>query len=67
VTGYVETALSANLSEDARRTLVEGCPLRRSATAAEIASLATFLLSDRARGIDGQAVFATGGLLEVPV
>ena len=67
VTGYVETDLSASLSEVARRALVDGCPLRRSASAAEIASLATFLLSDDARGIAGQAVFATGGLLEVPL
>jgi 3-oxoacyl-[acyl-carrier protein] reductase len=66
VTGYVETALSATLPEAARRALIDGCPLRRAAIPAEIASLAMFLLSDGARGIDGQSVFATGGLLEVP-
>jgi len=67
VTGYVETALSASLSEGARRSLIDACPLRRSASSEEIASVATFLLSDGAQGIDGQAVYATGGLLEVPL
>jgi 3-oxoacyl-[acyl-carrier protein] reductase len=67
VTGYVETALSASLSRSARRALVEGCPLRRSASAEEIASVANFLLSGAARGVEGQAVFATGGLLDVPL
>jgi 3-oxoacyl-[acyl-carrier protein] reductase len=67
VTGYVKTALSASLSEGARRALVDGCPLGRSASTEEIASLVTFLISDGARGIEGQAVFAAGGLLEVPL
>jgi 3-oxoacyl-[acyl-carrier protein] reductase len=49
VTGYVETALSATLPEAARRALIDGCPLRRAAIPAEIASLAMFLLSDGAR------------------
>jgi len=67
VTGYVETDLSASLSESARRALVEGCPMRRPGSADEIAALAAFLLSDGAQGIQGQAVHATGGLLEVPL
>jgi 3-oxoacyl-[acyl-carrier protein] reductase len=67
VTGYVETALSATLSAKVRRTLVDGCPLHRSASAEEIAALALFLVAGAARGIEGQAVFATGGMLEVPL
>jgi 3-oxoacyl-[acyl-carrier protein] reductase len=65
VTGYVETAMSASLSEADRRALIDGCPLRRAASGDEIASLAMFLLG--AHGIGGQAIFATGGLMEVPL
>jgi len=66
VSGYAKTDLSESLPESARRALVEGCPLRRSASPEEIAAVAMFLLSDAGSGIRGQAVFATGGLLEVP-
>jgi 3-oxoacyl-[acyl-carrier protein] reductase len=65
ITGYVETELSATLPESSRRSLIERCPLRRSASPEEIAALAIFLISDRARGIEGQSIYASGGLLEV--
>jgi NAD(P)-dependent dehydrogenase (short-subunit alcohol dehydrogenase family) len=67
VPGYVDTALSATLSDHARRRLVELCPLQRSGSPDEIAAVATFLLSDAADGLNGQAVFASGGLMETPV
>jgi 3-oxoacyl-[acyl-carrier protein] reductase len=67
VPGYVETALSSTLSSHQRRSLVDGCPLRRPGTPDEIAAVAMFLLSDTAHGVNGQAVFATGGMLETPL
>lgn len=66
VPGYVETSLSAGLTESAKRTLIEGCPLRRSGTPEEIASVVSFLLSDASAGIETRTVFASGGLREVP-
>lgn len=66
VTGYVETTLSASLSVSSRRALIEGCPLRRAGSPEEIASVAIFLLSDQAAGVAGQAIFASGGLMDVP-
>jgi len=67
VPGYVETALSSTLSDRQRRRLVDGCPLHRPGSPDEIASVAMFLLSDRARGLNGRAVFASGGMLETPL
>jgi 3-oxoacyl-[acyl-carrier protein] reductase len=67
VPGYIETALSANMTTAARRALIDGCPMRRSGRPEEIASVVTFLLSDAARGMHGQTIFASGGLREVPV
>jgi 3-oxoacyl-[acyl-carrier protein] reductase len=66
VSGYVQTALSAGLPPSSRRALIDGCPLRRPGSPEEIASVVTFLLSEESAGIEGQAIFATGGLLEVP-
>lgn len=67
VPGYVETALSSTLSDRQRRSLVDGCPLHRPGSPDEIASVAMFLVSDRARGLNGRAVFASGGMLETPL
>jgi len=67
VPGYVDTALSSTLSDHQRRSLVDGCALHRPGTPDEIAAVALFLLSDDARGLNGRAVFATGGMLETPL
>lgn len=66
VCGYVETSLSATLSASARAALIEGAPLRRAGAPEEIASAVSFLLGDGAAGLDGQVLFASGGLREVP-
>jgi 3-oxoacyl-[acyl-carrier protein] reductase len=67
VPGYVETAMSSTLSEKARRSLIEGCPLGRPGSPAEIASVVAFLLSDGAAGITGETIFASGGMMETPL
>jgi NAD(P)-dependent dehydrogenase (short-subunit alcohol dehydrogenase family) len=67
VPGYVETALSAGMSETLKRGLIDACPMRRAGTPEEIASVVTYLLSDGAAGLDGQTIFAAGGLHEVPL
>lgn len=67
VTGYVETELSAELPDVAKRALIDACPLRRSARPEEIAAAVLFLSSDRAAGLNGGMLFASGGLLEVPL
>jgi NAD(P)-dependent dehydrogenase (short-subunit alcohol dehydrogenase family) len=62
--GYVKTALVEQLVESHRiddRALAKRTPLGRLATAEEIADLAVFLASDKARYITGQVVGIDGG------
>jgi NAD(P)-dependent dehydrogenase (short-subunit alcohol dehydrogenase family) len=48
-------------TEAMRRRLVEGVPLKRMATAEDIAAAALFLCSDHARNISGQCIPVTAG------
>jgi len=62
--GYVKTALVEQLVEAHRlddRALAKRTPLGRLGTADEIADLAVFLASDKARYITGQVVGVDGG------
>lgn len=62
--GYVKTALVEQLVEAHRiddRALAKRTPLGRLATTEEIADLAVFLASDKARYITGQVVGVDGG------
>lgn len=62
--GYVKTALVEQLVESHRiddRALAKRTPLGRLATVEEIADLAVFLASDKARYITGQVVGIDGG------
>jgi len=62
--GYARTALVEQLVEAQRiddRALAKRTPLGRLATAGEIADLAVFLASDKARYITGQVVGIDGG------
>jgi 3-oxoacyl-[acyl-carrier protein] reductase len=67
IPGYVETNLSAGMTESSKRALIEGCPMRRPGSPEEIATVVTHLLSDAAAGLDGQTIFVSGGLREVPL
>ena len=67
VGGYVETAISDRLPEFARRFLVESCPQRRKASAEEVASVALFLASPESSFINGEAIHASGGLVDIPL
>jgi 3-oxoacyl-[acyl-carrier protein] reductase len=66
VPGYVETAMSAGMSDRARRTLIDGCPQRRPGSPAEIAAVVAHLLSDGG-GLNGRVIHVSGGLREVPL
>jgi 3-oxoacyl-[acyl-carrier protein] reductase len=66
VAGYVDTELARGLNPRTRAYWLEYAPARRSGTAEEIAGLVLFLASDRSRSLNGQALFATGGLLQCP-
>jgi len=73
--GYVDTemtdASSANIAsrtgrseQDARKILEGFSPQGRLMTAAEVATLATFLCSDAARGVNGQGLVLDGGAVQ---
>jgi 3-oxoacyl-[acyl-carrier protein] reductase len=66
VPGYVETTMSAAMSDVQKRALIDGCPMRRAGSPGEIASVVTFLLAASTIVANGRTIFAAGGLTEVP-
>jgi 3-oxoacyl-[acyl-carrier protein] reductase len=61
--GFIDTDMVAGLSPDRRRAMVEHIPLDRFGRAEEVADLVSFLVSDRAGYITGQAFGIDGGLV----
>lgn len=60
--GYVETDLTAELTEARRNEITSSIPLGRRATVAEIAAAVTWLASDAAAYVTGAVLPVDGGL-----
>jgi len=60
--GYIETAMTAGLSEDVKAEFTKQIPLGRMGTPADIASAVAFLASDEASYITGLALRVNGGM-----
>ena len=60
--GFVDTALTAVLSDDRKTEILNQIPLRRYATPDEIAGVVRFLASDEAAYITGAVIPVDGGL-----
>jgi 3-oxoacyl-[acyl-carrier protein] reductase len=60
--GLIETDMTGALNEEYKKKVLEQIPLNRYGSVAEVAKIATFLLSDDARYITGQVIQADGGL-----
>ncbi|MGF1426282.1 3-oxoacyl-[acyl-carrier-protein] reductase [Kitasatospora sp. LaBMicrA B282] len=60
--GFVDTDMTAVLTEERRKEIVSGVPLGRYAAPAEIASTVRFLASDEAAYITGAVIPVDGGL-----
>ena len=60
--GFIETAMTAALSEEVRTEWMKAIPLRRGGKPEDIADVATFLASDMASYISGQVIQVDGGM-----
>ena len=60
--GFIETAMTAALSDDVRKGWVEKIPLRRGGRPEDIADVALFLASDLSSYVSGQVIQVDGGM-----
>src|SRR5580700_6807357 len=61
--GFIETAMTAALSEEFRQTAVKSIPLGRVGSPEDVANAVRFLASDEAAYITGHVLNVNGGLL----
>lgn len=60
--GFIETEMTAVLSEDRKRSYLSQIPMGRFGDSTEVAALVSFLASDAASYITGQVITIDGGL-----
>ena len=61
--GFIETAMTAELSAELKESALKMIPLGRVGTAAEVANCVAFLASDQAAYITGHVLNVNGGML----
>jgi len=64
--GLIDTEMARVLSAEQTRTVVEQTPMGRLGTPEEVAEVACFLLSERAKFVTGQTVSVCGGRIMLP-
>ena len=60
--GFIETDMTAKLSEEARNSMLSQVPLGRPGTPEDVANAVLFLASDQASYITGQIIQVNGGM-----
>ena len=60
--GFIETEMTAKLSEEVRKEWAQTIPLRRGGTPTDVANVATFLASDLSSYVSGQVISVCGGM-----
>jgi 3-oxoacyl-[acyl-carrier protein] reductase len=60
--GFIETDMTAALSDDQKKAILEQVPLKSMGTAADVAHAVAFLATDRARYVTGHVLSVNGGM-----
>ncbi len=60
--GYIQTDMTAQLSEKTREQILENIPLKRFGTARDVAGVCLFLASQEADYLTGQTILVDGGM-----
>ncbi|HBF35363.1 TPA: beta-ketoacyl-ACP reductase [Candidatus Sumerlaeota bacterium] len=60
--GFIQTAMTDKLTDDAKKQLVEVIPFKKLGTADDVANTALFLASDLASYITGETIRVDGGM-----
>ncbi len=60
--GYIETEMTAKLSDEVRKSWAEKIPLRRGGKPQDVADTALFLASDLSSYVTGQVISVCGGM-----
>ena len=60
--GFIETDMTATLSEKARNAMLDQVPLRRAGLPEDVAGVVVFLASESASYITGQVIHVSGGM-----
>jgi len=61
--GFIQTDMTAKLSDDVKSEMLKHIPLGKLGTAEDVANLALFLVSDDSAYITGQVVQVDGGMV----
>jgi 3-oxoacyl-[acyl-carrier protein] reductase len=61
--GYIETRMTAGLSDKIKESFLAQIPLGRAGTPAEVAGIIAFLASDTAAYLTGQVLHVSGGMV----
>jgi 3-oxoacyl-[acyl-carrier protein] reductase len=61
--GFIDTDMTAAMTEEARTTLSQGIPLARLGTPRDVAGIVAFLASEHAAYITGQVFVVDGGMV----
>ena len=60
--GFIDTAMTANLTDEQKSKIIEKIPMGRMGTGSDISSLVLFLASNESSYITGQNIHVNGGM-----